>query len=284
MFRSPTTHHIGLAGGRTLAARTWPGQGMPIVFLHGMLSSSDVWSGACSGLSRPCIAFDLPGFGGSDLPVRAGVDAYAGDVAAGIRALGLERFELVGHSFGGAVAARVAELLADRVTSLLLLAPAGFGRNAVAEAASLPGLRSLAARRLGLAGREAVAASSALRALVGAGRSRRLSSFAGPVTTLWGTEDKVVRPAHAAAVSAVFAGAQIVVWDGMGHHPQSERPDQLAELVSNPHGRSDRRAGAIRRGRHARSARAPRRSWRPGSAARRLLWPLPRVQPTPRFA
>lgn len=272
MLRSTTTHRIRLADGRTLVARSRPGDGLPVVFLHGMLSSSEVWSEVCSGLSRPCVAFDLPGFGGSDLPARADVAAYAADVAAGIRALGLERLELVGHSFGGAVATAVAELVPDRVTSLLLLAPAGFGRNAMAEAASLPGLRRLAARRLGLAGRAATAAQTALAALVRAGRgSARTSSFTGPVTVLWGTEDRVVHPRHARHVEAVFAGAEIVVWDGMGHHPQRERSVALAELVRSPHGRSDRRP-------------ARRRGHRPASSSRRLLWPLPRIQPTPRFA
>ena len=275
MFRSPSTHRIGLAGGRTLSARSWPGSGMPVVFLHGMLSSSEVWDGTCSGLSRPCIAFDLPGFGGSDLPVRPDVGAYAADVAAGIRALGLERFELVGHSFGGAVAARVAELLSDRVTSLLLLAPAGFGRNALAEAVTrMPRGRSLATRRLGLTGRRAAGASAALTALVAAGREPRAARYSGPVTALWGADDDVVRPHHIRHVEATFAAAEIVVWDGMGHHPQRERPADLVELVAAPHGRRDRRP-----------ARAPRRSWRAGSAARRLLWPLPSVQPArARFA
>ncbi len=112
MSRSPNTHHIELPGERTLLARVWPGEGVPVVFLHGIFASSEVWTEICTELDRPCVAFDLPGFGGSDLPSAPDVSAYAADIAAGIDALGIERFELVGHSFGGAVAARLAELLA----------------------------------------------------------------------------------------------------------------------------------------------------------------------------
>src|SRR3954451_5433396 len=143
MVKRFTTHRIPLTGERTLLARVWPGDGSPIVFLHGIFGPSESWNGICSALDRPCIAFDLPGFGGSDLPSAPDVSAYAGDVAAALRALGVDRFELVGHSFGGAVASALADIAADKVTSLLLLAPA-FGRIAMAETLSAPGLRSLA--------------------------------------------------------------------------------------------------------------------------------------------
>src|SRR5918997_19706 len=100
-----TTHQISLPGGRTLVARIQPGEGVPIVFLHGLFGSAASWAEVCSALDRPCIAFDLPGFGGSDAPSRPLVAAYAEDIAAGLAALGVGRLELVGHSFGGAVAA-----------------------------------------------------------------------------------------------------------------------------------------------------------------------------------
>jgi len=57
--------------------------------------------------------------------------------------LGVDRFALVGHSLGGAVATALAELLPAHVCSLVLLAPAGFGRVQLAEAASIPGVRDL---------------------------------------------------------------------------------------------------------------------------------------------
>ena len=97
--RSLRIHRIELPGERTLLARVWPGEGEPIIFLHGIFASSEVWTEVCDDFSRPCIAFDLPaGFGGSDLPSEPDVSAYAADIAAGIDALGLERFELVGRS------------------------------------------------------------------------------------------------------------------------------------------------------------------------------------------
>jgi len=194
MQSSSTTHRIEVAPGRTVVARVRPGEGVPIVFLHGLFSSSETWTRVCSELDRPSIAFDLPGFGDSD-PAGRGVAATADAIAAAIRALGLERFELVGHSFGGAVAARVAELLPERIASLLLLAPAGFGRLATA-------FRSAA------------------------------SVYKGSVTAVIGTCDRIVRPRHGNGVMSLFPGAEVLLLTGAGHHLQADRQDALLELIA----------------------------------------------------
>jgi len=276
MVKRFTTHRIPLTGERTLLARVWPGDGSPIVFLHGIFGSSESWDGICSTLDRPCIAFDLPGFGGSDLPSAPDVSAYAGDVAAALRALGVDRFELVGHSFGGAVAAALADMAADKVTSLTLLAPAGFGRIAMAETLSAPGLRSLAGAALPwflrhrhryteISEGQLEASRVALEALVAAGRAplRRADGYRGPVTAVWGTDDRVVRPRHSRDVVRAYPQTSVHVWDGMGHHPLRQRPGALLELLETG------RTTAVSR----RPAPAPRR-------ARLSLRPAP----APRFA
>jgi pyruvate dehydrogenase E2 component (dihydrolipoamide acetyltransferase) len=280
MQSNPTTRRIELAQGRVLSAKVWPGEGLPIVFLHGMLGSSDSWAEVAGRIERPAVAFDLPGFGGSDLPVEAEVSAYAEDIAVGIEALGLERFELVGHSFGGAVAAAVAGRLAAKVTSLVLMAPAGFGRLAVAEALSLPGLRFLADATLPrlLARRGTIAdcskalvtaARHALTALVAAGRSPISPAYGGRVTTVWGTDDHIVRMRHSHDVVAAFPQADVVLWHGIGHHPQRERLAQVVELLGK--GRTAR----------TKTRKAPRRGWQ---RVREILWPTPRTPIGPRFA
>jgi pimeloyl-ACP methyl ester carboxylesterase len=238
-----TTHQISLPGGRKLVARSAPGEGVPVVFLHGLFGSSACWAEVCSGLDRPCIAFDLPGFGESDLPLRPDVAAYAEDVAAALTELGIDRFELVGHSFGGAVAAALAERLPQRVTSLLLLAPAGFGRTPLA---------SLAKRVCRGPERQA---TTALVATGPAGASR----YTGPVTALWGSRDRVVRPAHARRLLDSMPQARVVVIDGADHHLVREQRAAVAETV--------------------RTGRTPRLARR----ARRLL-PKLRLAPAPRFA
>ena len=257
--------------GRRVHAEFHPGVGEPVVLLHGLLDSAAGWREFAAASERPCVAFDLPGFGRSDLPSRPRISAYAQDIADAIEALDLpDRFALVGHSLGGAVAAAVAERMPERVSSLVLLAPAGFGRIALAEAVTVPGVRELVQLALPLAlghrlplqiayravitnnhapareildrvteraGALVPAARQATQAVVAAGRSprafhRRRLAYTGPVTALWGTSDLVVPPSHRAGVRTAFPHAETVEWKGIGHHLQCEAVTELVAFVT----------------------------------------------------
>src|SRR3954470_7453864 len=125
-MRAPDIHDVRLADGRRLRVRSWPGEGRSLVLLHGLLDDSEGWTALAMDTHRPCLALDLPGFGGSDLPRWPRISSYAEDVAAGLNKLGIDACTLVGHSLGGAVATVVAERH-EGIHSLVLLAPAGFG-------------------------------------------------------------------------------------------------------------------------------------------------------------
>jgi pyruvate dehydrogenase E2 component (dihydrolipoamide acetyltransferase) len=260
---------LRLAGNRRLRVRSWPGRGRPLVLLHGMLDSSEGWSQLVADSHRPAYAFDLPGFGGSELPTRPRLGAYAEDISAAVAQLGIADCTLVGHSLGGAVAALVAES-SPAVSSLALIAPAGFGAIRLADAFALPGVSHVATRALPLAlasppvvvaaymtfvshrrlpprellGRVAGNAKgasagvrSAILAMSHAGHAedalhRRELSFGGPVAAVWGEHDALVPPAqHAQGLLLAAPHAHVEVWERMGHHPQRERPLDLARFI-----------------------------------------------------
>jgi pimeloyl-ACP methyl ester carboxylesterase len=262
---------IRLEDGRNLCARRWQGrEPRSLVLLHGLLDSSEGWTRLCEATSGTRIAFDLPGFGHSDPPERGSLAGYARDVAEGLAALGVERFTLMGHSFGGAVAAALAELMPEKIEALILLAPAGFGRIHLAEAVSIPGFRNLvdAALPLVLANGFAVSAAytamvsnggaperalvervtgrggaladgcrQATRAVVEAGRSddafhRRRLRFRGPVHGVWGDRDRLVPSRHSHGLLTAFPHARVEIWRGMGHHPTRERFEDVVALVA----------------------------------------------------
>ncbi len=113
-----------------LAARVHgPADGIPVLALHGWLdnaASFEPLAPLLKGLRL--VALDLPGHGHSDH--RAGgthyhfID-YVEDVLGAVDALGWERFALLGHSLGGAVATFVAGACPDRVTRLGLIEALG---------------------------------------------------------------------------------------------------------------------------------------------------------------
>jgi pimeloyl-ACP methyl ester carboxylesterase len=269
IVRVSTAVSVALPDGRGVSVECWPGDGAPLVLLHGLLDCAAGWKHLAEVMDSPCYAVDLPGFGDSDCPTRNRVSAYVEDVQSALAALEVHDFTLVGHSLGGAVAAGLAERLGDDVAALVLIAPTGFGRIHIAEAIQLPGVRSLVHHGLPLVLRNPVTAFGVYMAVVGNGHLpdselvarlrqnahrwapgaecaneaimasglspraffRRQLDYDGPVLALWGDRDRIVPLAHRDGVMTAFPQAQISVWKKMGHHPQRERLSGLARFI-----------------------------------------------------
>lgn len=122
--REATSHFTDLDGLR-LHHLVWGSpDGPPLVLLHGLRGHAWSWERAARHLSPPhrLLALDFRGHGDSDWSDEGyGTPRYAKDVAAWIDALGLERFDLIGHSAGGRVAVSYAAAHRDRVRRLVVL-------------------------------------------------------------------------------------------------------------------------------------------------------------------
>lgn len=103
------------------------GEGPPVVFLHGWGLGYHAYRRALkhlAGLGMRVYAPALPGFGGTaDLPARQfSMAGYAAWVVEFLRVVKVgEPVFLVGHSFGGGVAIKVAHDFPDRVRALVLV-------------------------------------------------------------------------------------------------------------------------------------------------------------------
>ncbi|MFC0314073.1 alpha/beta fold hydrolase [Gordonia phosphorivorans] len=119
----------------------------PLVLVHGISSSLEDWAAVISAFAVDyrVIALDVPGFGYSDpVPDAYSINALA-DAAIGVLdALGETRpAHWIGNSLGGAISLAASVRRPDRVTSLILISPAGFGSSVT------PLLRSLTIPVLG---------------------------------------------------------------------------------------------------------------------------------------
>jgi pimeloyl-ACP methyl ester carboxylesterase len=107
--------------------------GLPVVFVHSLAGNSTQWSKQLEHLrrTRRAVALDLRGHGRSEPPKDGDytIAAMAGDIAAVVDTLGLDRFVLVGHSMGGGVALTYAGAHPDRVAGLVLVDPIGDGKQ-----------------------------------------------------------------------------------------------------------------------------------------------------------
>lgn len=247
--------------GGTLAVTHRPGQGTPLVLIHGFAADSSGWLPLEKAFSagRTLIRIDLPGHGKSpkrkirDFAHLARMVLDAFDEAT----RGLDRVHLLGHSLGGAVAAAIADIRSPRVQSLAAIAPAGLGPEINGEALSAiararrveslhPWLRHLAGNpdligedyaKAAMRGR----ADPALRACQmemaevlfpdGVQAFDLRPAFARltmPVSIIWGRRDQVTPFRHALNPRADFA---LHFLHGIGHIPHFECPDRVARIV-----------------------------------------------------
>jgi pimeloyl-ACP methyl ester carboxylesterase len=109
------------------------GEGAPLVLLPGLGSSTRCSWGAILPHLAPSfrvLALDLPGQGDSEKPVRIyDLDYAVASTARFLAALGLERADVMGTSAGGLIAMATALEHPDCIGRLVLVAPAGLGRD-----------------------------------------------------------------------------------------------------------------------------------------------------------
>lgn len=120
----------GRGGGQLLNA-VWlrQGAGLPVVMLHGFSGDLNNWRGIFAGgrSEFPALALDLPAHGQSPRSVPDDLDEMAELVEATLAAEKIGPMVLAGHSFGAALAARVARRAQVDIRGLCLFAPAGLG-------------------------------------------------------------------------------------------------------------------------------------------------------------
>ncbi len=246
------------AAGR--AAREGEGH---LIFLHGFGGLASQWQPLQARFADvPSMAFDLPGHGGSlefegfgppKVAARAVITQLPGDATT--------KHHLVGHSMGGAIACLIALFAPERVASLTLLAPGGFGpeiavdllddwANARTRQEIMTTLAPMYARRPDEK-KDFLQAQVAARAQPGAiealqwirdGMTKNgqqgvlpLSAIFEkeiPIELVWGTEDRIVPYQQALTVcEAQPAGVTLHTLDGIGHCPAEEAEKQVAAII-----------------------------------------------------
>ena len=110
----------------------------PVLLVHGNGGDRTHWSATLPHLAsaRRTVSFDLRGMGESDAPADGSfaLEALVADVQAVADALGLERFVLIGHSFGGTVVAGACRDIPERLAGALFLDASGDLRAVPEEA------------------------------------------------------------------------------------------------------------------------------------------------------
>ncbi|WP_421995594.1 alpha/beta fold hydrolase [Reyranella sp.] len=243
--------------------------GIPVVLIHGAGGSLHVWDGWVRALGDKAriISVDLPGHGltGPWPRDEYTVEAYTDFIEVLVDALHLDRFVVVGHSMGGAVAWSFAATRPDRVSQLVLVDSSGYPREGPPPLRStltgLPLLGDLALYfKPEAVVRRALRSTYADPATATPERVRRyaeLQRFPGnreaalqrsrhaapldptplkrlnvPTLILWGARDPWVPVADAFRFQNDIKGSQLEVFEALGHNPMEEDPAATAAAVA----------------------------------------------------
>jgi pimeloyl-ACP methyl ester carboxylesterase len=239
------------------ACRIWEaGSGAPLVYLGGPLGVPH-WTPFLARLAqeRRVIVPSLPGFPGATGHDR--LDSLLDWIAATLDLLdatGVERFDLVGASLGGALAAEVAGAARSLVERLVLIAPLGIcaeeepvadlwarrpgepsllTADPAAHAALVACPPSLAADEWSIVhARANDAAARLLWPCAELGSARRLHRIQAPALILWGAQDRVAPPSYAKRFAAHLRGpVRTLEIEGAGHLADLDRPERCAGAV-----------------------------------------------------
>jgi pimeloyl-ACP methyl ester carboxylesterase len=218
------------------------GQGPPLVCLPGGPGFPGEQLGDLGGVSRArtLLRLDWRGAGASDPPPdgRHGVADYVRDLASVQDALGIERLDLFGHSFGGLVALLYAAEKPDRVARLVLDATPDRLTDGRAPVGGIAGFfvdwdqraQQYVDQIMGSvyepAGEWFEANEYATIDL-----SASVPAITARTLVLTGEADWAVGATHAAAMAAAMADAEVAVINGAGHFAWVEQPDAYADRV-----------------------------------------------------
>lgn len=231
------------------------GRGDPVVLLHGWQASSQNLAALAAGLSDTfrVLTADLPGFGWSQPPpVAWGTAEYAAHVERLMQETGMVGASLLGHSFGGRVAIRLAATQPALVPRLVLVASSGirprrrigyYARVSSYKLArwlfSLPGWggtgRRLIARVSGRFGSRDYRAAGSMRPtlvrLVNEDLTPLLPAVQAPTLILWGDRDQEVPRGAMEIMAAGIPHARLLVFEGAGHFPFLDAPEPFCRTV-----------------------------------------------------
>ena len=218
-----------LADGRVLAERIGESPAR-VVALHGWGRTGSDFVGILDGVNS--LAIHLPGFGPTSTPETAwGTDDYARVIADAIEPLG--PVVLVGHSFGGRIAVRLAASRPELVSALVLtgaplvrLTPPSSPSLAfrILKALKRLGLLSdamLESRRKKMGSADYNAAHGVMRDIlvktVNENYDADLARIAVPTWLVWGEHDTAAPTAAGQVASERIRGARWIVVPGEAH-------------------------------------------------------------------
>jgi len=246
------------------------GTGDPVLLIHGSgpgVSSWANWSRVLPKLSarRRVLAIDMLGFGYTERPadIKFSMEIWAQQAADFIDAMGLEKVDVVGNSFGGALTLALAVNYPEKIRKIVLMGSMGVNfpiskglyevwgyqpspenmykmlnlfvyNKAIAtkelaqmryEASILPGFQESYSAMFPEPRQNSVAAMAKYE--------DKISSINKPALIIHGRDDQVIPVEASHTIFSMLDDAQLHIFGHCGHWTQIEQTDRFVSLVDN---------------------------------------------------
>jgi 4,5:9,10-diseco-3-hydroxy-5,9,17-trioxoandrosta-1(10),2-diene-4-oate hydrolase len=257
------TDQTAVIGGHRLFYRT-AGEGKPVVLIHGIGSSSQIWARNLDPLSQNhrVYALDMIGFGRSEKPKPAyGIADHVNCLRNFMNHLQIEKASLVGHSTGGLIALDFCLAHPEMVDRLILV-------DSIALRNSNPSFteRLICFPLLGelfvlfrsklilkkfvtkefyyhpefvrdemlnpLMQADRAAVLKLTRTISRTDRREAVKGIKTPTLILWGDQDRAIPRAHALLLQQIIPKSQYRILKEAGHHPQIEASEEFNQEVA----------------------------------------------------
>jgi pimeloyl-ACP methyl ester carboxylesterase len=205
--------------------------GQRVVFVHGSPGMAEEWAAFLADVpgTRYNLAVDRPGFGESGEEAEVDLKAQAKAVEPLLTTASGDGVVVVGYSYGGAVALRLAADYPDKVAGLLLIASAADPTreevHPLQELAAVDFFEALLPRELANANAELLALRPELEEL-----AESLGKIDVPVTVVQGLSDTLVPPENATYLQSMLPLAspmRVILVEDADHFLPWTHPDLL---------------------------------------------------------
>jgi pimeloyl-ACP methyl ester carboxylesterase len=243
------------------------GRGEPLLLIQGMSGTHVTWGEPFLSRLEPdfdCVVFDNRGIGNSaEVSAPFTIAELADDALAVMDAAGFETAHVLGISMGGMVAQQVALKAPERLRTLTLgcTYPGGDGSSLIAPEDAGPLLEAMGSGNLdrvinamyevnlspgfradpgnfepfktmatSLPARQRTVQMQ-IQAVAGHDTQAHLAEIEAPTLVIHGTEDKMIPVGNGKLIASLIPGAELEIFDGVGHLFWWEEPEGSAELI-----------------------------------------------------
>ncbi len=240
---------VGRSGKPVIAKVNRFGHGTRVCFLHGLVGLNEHWEVAARSIAdrAECTLFQLPllQLKGADCSIDGVVELTASYLREHLDGPAV----LVGNSFGGHVAVRLAIEAPESVCGLVLAGSSGVIERTLVREVQLRPSREWLGERLNELfyddsfvrdtdldrAHEELSRRSGARAMIKLSRSARkdhvgarLGMVRCPALLVWGRQDVVTPPEAAEQFHAALPDSRLVWFDDCGHVPMMEKSDEFS--------------------------------------------------------